>query len=801
MKKYFALLSVLALSFSTLADKPIDYMVMSRTHKGYFYQGKIYRGEIYSVADHRNQRNFSTVVLYDGNVWVGAKVIERKHMGNPDHKVGQFHDRVTDTESQNILMAIDADNKLRNQKIQVARESSDPSGELTPGRRNSPGEAGKAPARYGSQGFPAAIHYTYGPSTQDYIRNRYYHNFSQSYAEQVSRNQWNADQHYRQQQALREAQRAERDGVKLQLQSTLQAYQDVNAFQRAEMLYVFHLGEMAAQAGVENPFEGESQLHSIELTEAGVESLLKEMEKDHSGDWEKKAELAAMLTNPWTGIPGSDRSKNFADGQGVLKGPAFEADSLKIRDLAKKDPAMAYELTRTANSLQAFAADQSMIFRGAKNRSVLESAVTMLRLAAETGIKSHLDQAKAVANFFTGMAMDVKMKVIEENGVKKFAPGGSLTETIREPGGDQKVAQAVHNELTSNLVWMNGADSSTVTQREWGKAYSVEAAMANYLKPGMKNPQAWMNGARQNYPLSAAPNLTFKSPDVQAAYGSVAAQRSSSMALGETARQGAIKAFQIADDIIKFGDSETGQQWIKHGRMMADVGLGFVPGVGLGLDVYSLATGTNLITGEKLSVNERLFSAVSLITLGYGNRIYGGYKAMRGLKAAAEAGHFMPTLNKAIHKVERVPTDKLNARLRLERGYDQDAWKIGAYAYKFELPEKSVGQFVRVFSDDRFRTGSWIVEKRLIEGKTGQEISRILRLDNVPTHVTDVTLEAGQAVIRGKLNFRATFNEAPDIVSGIAGGRRMDIKPQPRVQYFLEKWTDDMFSKEVRKLP
>lgn len=784
MRSFSAGLLIFVLSFAALANKPIDYMVMGRTHKAYFHQGKVYRGEIYMVADHRNQRNFSTVVLYDGEVWVGAKVVERKHIGNPDHKTAQIYDRVNDTDSQNILMAIDADNKLRKKDIQVARENSG---------------AANTPSRSATQGFPAAIHYTYGPSTQDFIRSRYYSNFSQSYSDQVARNQWNADQHYRQQRALREAQQADRDGVQQHLRNTLQSYQDVNALQRAEMLYVFHVGEMAAQAGGVNPFGGESQLESIELTEDGVGALAKEMEKDFSGEWEKKAEVAAMLTNPWTGIPGSERSASFADRQGVLKGPAFEPDSVKIRELAKRDPVMAYELTRTANALQAYAEDQPMILKGAKNRSIMESAVAMLRLAAETGLKTHLDHAKALANFFTGMAMDVKMKVIEENGVKKFAPGGSLTETIREPGGDQKVAQAVHNELTSNLVWMNGADSSTVTQREWGKAYSVEAAMANYLKPGMKNPQAWMNGARQNYPLSAAPNLTFKSPDVQAAYGSVAAQRSSSMALGETARQGAIKAFQIADDIIKFGDSETGQQWIKHGRMMADVGLGFVPGVGLGLDVYSLATGTNLITGEKLSVNERLFSAVSLMTLGYGNRIYGGYKAMRGLKAAAEAGHFMPTLNKAIHKVERLSNDELNEKLRKSLSYTEDSWKVGGRASKFPAPEESIGKFSRVHLNKDNAVSFWIVETKLIAGKSGSEIKDMLRLPGPPPkYVSPVHIHEGDVMIRGFLNHRA-FESGHPVYRRI-GDKVLEIKPQPRVQYFLEKPSQRNFG-DPKELP
>lgn len=796
MKYLFFVIVTLCVNFPALAAKP-DYVVMAQRRETVSYRGQVYLRDSFWVVDIRSQREFAVSIINRGQDWVGSSVkeykvpagIESGHYSTPFVKANP-------TDTQNVLMALGKTFESSGRTVEKPNDERDRGETNPPGKQRA--QLDLKPSRGGPKGeftFPSAVYSP--PSAQEYNRERFLQNFNASYAEQMSRSRYDVDQHYAQQEALRQAEQSARDQASQVLNNHLQAEHDANARQKADMLYMFYLSESAANQGGADPFAGESRLDSIILDSAGIEYLNKQMATDLSGQWQYKAEIAATLTNPWTGIPGSQRSLTYADAQGVLKGPLFAPNSIHIRELAKKDPVLAHELTRTANALQAYAADQPVIFKGAKNTAVMESAVAMLRLATETGLQTHADAARALANYFTGMAMDVKMSVADEDGVKKFVSRGSMNSVIRERDGAKQIAQAVHYALTSNLTWMNGANASTIVQREAGSAYSVEAAMAAYLKPGMKNPQAWINGARQSYPLSAPPNLTFKSTEVQSAFNSVAAQTSSPMALGETARQGAFSAFKIADDIIKFGDSETGKQWIQYGRMIADVGLGFVPFVGVGLDVYAIATGTNLITGEKLSMNERLISAVSLATMGYGGRIYGAYKAARGLKIAGEAGHFMPTLNKALNKVERLSNNDMNAILRKSFNYTEDSWKIGGRASRFQLPEKSIGDFSRVYSDLNKAEGMWIVESKLIEGKTAMEIKQMLRIPGPPPkYVSKLDLPEGETLVRGFLNHRAFENPADKVYRKI-GDRVLEIKPQPRVQYFLENPKTEYFRKGV----
>jgi hypothetical protein len=78
----------------------------------------------------------------------------------------------------------------------------------------------------------------------------------------------------------------------------------------------------------------------------------------------------------------------------------------------------------------------------------------------------------------------------------------------------------------------------------------------------------------------------------------------------------------------------------------------------------------------------------------------------------------------------------------------------------------------------------------LVEGKSADEIAKILRLKEVPKYMVDVRLKEGTEVIRGKLNYNAFET------------RTMEIKPRPTVQYFVETYDKDMFlEKTIRALP
>ena len=57
----------------------------------------------------------------------------------------------------------------------------------------------------------------------------------------------------------------------------------------------------------------------------------------------------------------------------------------------------------------------------------------------------------------------------------------------------------------------------------------------------------------------------------------------------------------------------------------------------------------------------------------------------------------------------------------------------------------------------------WIVDKAMIEGKSAKEISKMLQLDYVPTHISDVKLPANDVLLRmGKPN--RIFDAKGDLV-------------------------------------
>lgn len=69
---------------------------------------------------------------------------------------------------------------------------------------------------------------------------------------------------------------------------------------------------------------------------------------------------------------------------------------------------------------------------------------------------------------------------------------------------------------------------------------------------------------------------------------------------------------------------------------VADVGLGLVPVVGVAKDAYELISGSHLITGEKLSRNERILIGASILTLGVGSSVKGLAKGV--LKVSQKFG-------------------------------------------------------------------------------------------------------------------------------------------------------------------
>lgn len=81
------------------------------------------------------------------------------------------------------------------------------------------------------------------------------------------------------------------------------------------------------------------------------------------------------------------------------------------------------------------------------------------------------------------------------------------------------------------------------------------------------------------------------------------------------------------------------EEVISMGKTFVDVALGFVPIASAGKDVYELISGKNLVTGESLSSQERVFAAVGVLSLGNFGLIKGAAKITSGvLKVAKNQG-------------------------------------------------------------------------------------------------------------------------------------------------------------------
>lgn len=105
---------------------------------------------------------------------------------------------------------------------------------------------------------------------------------------------------------------------------------------------------------------------------------------------------------------------------------------------------------------------------------------------------------------------------------------------------------------------------------------------------------------------------------------------------------------------------------------LADIALGMIPGVGAVKDFYEAITGKNLLTGEALSFNERVFSTLSgtlsLFTLGSSNFLKGPLKifgkvAKKGLPVArtAQRAH---QVEEVTREVKRIADSARNAGLQ-----------------------------------------------------------------------------------------------------------------------------------------
>lgn len=754
------------------AKPPSNPIVLGSRNSMRTINGVSYSSRQFWVFDPQTRREFAVSISHLNGVWVGPRVWEHQLSLTVEQGGGSHLVPANREDSVAVLSAI---NQGLSDGLRPHHDVYKPSPESD--QKSMPASAGQN-TRMNFSSVPLAVYST--PSTQDYNRQRFVENFNYTFANQMAKSQFGMERHLQQQEALRMAEQAARDEAKAALDEALQSSKDSTSRQQAELLYLFYIAQNEVPTPSDVRSEGDEKLTNIILDDQGLHHFLDLMSSGQlEKDWQQRAEVAAILTNPWSGIPGGERTQFFADAEGVLVGPLIKRDTLKISRLAKRDPVTAFELTRAANALQAYAQERPYLFKISKNKSLAESAVILLRMAAASGNQDDVSSALAMVNFFTGHVAKANVTVTQQNGIRKFAIGGSLNDVIRSTNGEKAVSQAVYNQMVTSLSWLEDLQSPSVITRPWGDAISMDEAMVSFLSSSVENPKEWLNNSRQSYPLPAPNELSSVSPETKNFLMEISGLTTSAYSAGPTALAGAFSAAKTADDLFISGDRENGERWLQYGRMMADVALGFVPVVGSALDLVSVVTGTNLITGEELTTNERVIAGASLLTFGVGRE---AVKIWDGLRAARVS----PVLTKAIHQFESIPTNELNRLLRENRNYTEFAWRENARAWKFTLPEASKGQFSRVYASADSMKGSWIVETKLVEGKSAEQIAQILRLPERPAFISEVVLPKGAELIRGPVNFRAFDNGAEKTIRTF-GDKMLELKPERRTQYFVKE--------------
>jgi hypothetical protein len=122
-----------------------------------------------------------------------------------------------------------------------------------------------------------------------------------------------------------------------------------------------------------------------------------------------------------------------------------------------------------------------------------------------------------------------------------------------------------------------------------------------------------------------------------------------------TAKALSLNTIEASDQAHYLGETKAAEVGLEIAEMLADVALGLTPGVSIVNDAYSLFYGKHVLFGTELSVTERVFAGVGILTLGGSNWIKHGGKILG--KALIRFGRgigSVGSLNKVSYHVENL---------------------------------------------------------------------------------------------------------------------------------------------------
>lgn len=113
-------------------------------------------------------------------------------------------------------------------------------------------------------------------------------------------------------------------------------------------------------------------------------------------------------------------------------------------------------------------------------------------------------------------------------------------------------------------------------------------------------------------------------------------------------------AVSAADDSFQKGNTKEGNEYLDIAISLADVAIGFVPGIGWGKDVYEAITGENLLTNANLSTFDRVSAILGAVSGGLGSEVLGVGKTVMMMGIIAKKGGNIASGAEAFSETEKI---------------------------------------------------------------------------------------------------------------------------------------------------
>lgn len=236
-----------------------------------------------------------------------------------------------------------------------------------------------------------------------------------------------------------------------------------------------------------------------------------------------------------------------------------------------------------------------------------------------------------------------------------------------------------------------------------------------------------------------------------------------------TAREFGLIAVEEADTSFTAGQLLDAGFYKELAKGFLDIAVGLDPVTGFARSTYELFTGTNLITGTNLSIAERGFAFLGVVTIGGSKSMTQAASGMfkifdraghllrdrqaveagirEGQQLITKAGHLLDHWQKG-HRINAISTAEHINQVKFGSWPLTPPFQLGSHVVEFETTKAS--HWVRVHGDAN-QASAWVMRKSSIQGLTAAEIQTKYALPSLPQFVSDVRIPEGTKMLRGNI--------------------------------------------------